>query len=872
MSQYSAIRMLSGVAAIALCASAGHAQEQSFSIKAQPLAAAIEELARQSNQQIIFSDALTRGKTANAVTGRFDIGEALAALLRGTGLTYRSAGAGFVVVAEPAPSRATQIAPPPQAADETVIATNDIVVTAQGRSQVLQDVPISASVTTGEAISRSNIPNLESLSARVPNFRIATASQSDFVTVRGVGSSLNLGFEQSVGTFVDGVYRGRSRTTRSGLFDIERVELLKGPQTTFFGNNTIAGAINITTRKPGDRLAANATGFYAPNTGEYTLEGGVSVPLTERFSVRLAARQSGMDGYIRNDNPLVDEDGPHLNDRIVRVAAAWQPVDIIDVDARIDFGRNRDRGVANYELTQCPPPAVFGAPAGSCARYLAANGGVIDNEFDRRSQANPSYFHYDYVEAAQTTTVSLGEHRLILTTGYFDHDYQLLYDPIPIPARQGGSVVGTDFAVATDISEKYRQFSQEVRIASPDDQAISYLAGLYFQKSKLDVDAYIGYFFAPIAANSGGALPATTPIASRILATERSEVLSGFAATTIRMTERFRVNLGLRYSRVTKKDNRIAQIGAVAGSIPAPGFTPLSAAVQTLLFRPTSVDPGNFADPKRTDSKLLPTASIQYDMTDDVMVYGSYAKGFKAGGYSIGSANASFDPETVNAFEMGLKSSLFDRRLTFNIAAFYSRYSNLQEASTILVAGAAAARQIVGNVASTITKGIEVSTRLKVTPELTLFSDLALLSSRYRDFPNGPCTSVQAVTIPLCQQNLSGKLRPFAPKYSGNAGAAWVSPLTGSLDIKIDGTLFYTSTFRQQPTSDPRLAQPSHVKIDARIAVARNDGRWEAAVVGRNLTNKLTASYRQIFPSGVGSIANLADPPRSIGFQLNFRY
>ena len=748
-------------------------------------------------------------------------------------------------------------------------APDEIVVTAQGRTQRLQDVPISASVASGEALQKADITNLESLSVRLPNFRIATASISDFVTVRGVGSSLNLGFEQSVGTFVDGVYRGRSRTTRSGLFDLERVELLKGPQTTFFGNNTIAGAINITTRKPGKRVAANSQISFVPETEQVTAEAGFSLPLSETLAIRLAGRVTDGQGYIKNTN--TGREGPAENRMIGRASVAWQPIDAIEIDARIDVGRNRDNAVANYELVGCPPEPAFGPPAAGCARYLAASGGAIDDVLDQRSEANRSYFDYDFVEAATTARIALGDHTLSSITGYFHHDYDTLYDPVPIPATRGGSVVGTTQTVATRIGERYEQFSQELRIASDDSKDISYIAGAYYQTSKLEVDQFIGLFFAPFGAFTGGLVAPTTPVATRVGVGERTDVYSAFGAATARLGPTFRINAGLRYSKVEKRDDRTSAVGATASLPSITNFVPLPTTAQAILSAITGLDVGDFAQGSRGDDRLLPSVSVQFDATPDVMAYVSYAKGFKAGGFSIGTSAASFGPETVDAYEVGIKSSLFDRLLTLNLAGFYSEYSQLQETSTIILPGSGAARQIVANVASTVAKGIELNATLMPIDGLTLSTDVAYLSSKYQDYFNGPCTSLQAATIPQCVQDLSGKDRAFAPKFSGNVGANYTTLLHSSLRLGLDANLYFSSRFLQQPTADPRIAQPGYAKLDARISLGGEDGRWEVALVGKNLTDKLTASYRQIVPSAVGSIAALADPPRTVGVQLTFR-
>lgn len=749
---------------------------------------------------------------------------------------------------------------------------NEIVVTAQGRKQRLRDVPISASVESGEALVKNNITNLEQVAARLPNVRIAQAPLSDFINVRGVGSSLNLGFEQSVATFVDGVYRGRSRSTRAALFDIDRVEILRGPQTTFFGNNAIAGALNITTRKPADALEANAKAFYAPNTEEFTVEAGISVPVSSTLAVRLAGRTSGMDGYVHNTQ--LAKDGPHIRDAIGRASAVWKPTSGVTVDGRLDVGRSRTRGQFNTELTGCPPPPAFGAPAGVCARALAAQGPGLDDTLDRQSQANPSFFNYDYLEGALSTSIDIGQDTLRFITGYFHHSYHQATDVIPIAAAKGGSVVNEPYGSLVDVNERYNQFSQEVRLASPDSGFLSYLVGAYYMHGNLNFDDYQGLYFQPFGLRSGGEYTATTPVVLSVINREKSNNYSGFGSVTLRPIQGLRINGGLRYTSISKTAFRNARVGTTTNFVPLPNssnFNPGNATTQTSLLGALGVSPSNFATPHRTDHKLLPTASVQYDLTDRVMAYASYSKGFKAGGYSVFFSNSEFAPETVDAYEVGVKASLFANRLTLNLALFDSKYKNLQETTTITLPSGAAG-QIVGNVAASTAKGIELSSSLKVATGLTISTDLAYLKSHYDNYQNAPCTALQMVGHTVCTQDLSGKSRAFAPKYSGNVDVAYDFPLNDALHVSMDGSVYFTSSFYQQPLADPLQEQPGFAKIDARIAVASRNDKWELAVIGKNLTNKLTASYRQLVPTTFGAIQALADPPRSVGVQFSVRY
>lgn len=763
--------------------------------------------------------------------------------------------------------------PETESADQTTAAEDlpdgEIVVTARRRTERLQDVPVSVSVVGGQALERFNIQSVEAVASRVSNVRIGPGPLSDLINIRGVGSSLNLGFEQSVGTFVDGVYRPRSRAIRTALFDVEQVEVLKGPQTTFFGNNTIAGAINITTRKPGRDFEANASGFYAPNFGEYNVEGGISVPVTPELALRVAGRANGMDGYIKNE--YLDDMSPRAREKIGRVALAWNPSSSVSVDARVDIGRMRNDGIWSTQLVSCPPPPEFLPRAIVCKRYLAAAGGEVDDDLDGVSATAGSFFNYDYLEAAQTTTIGVGEHALVLTTGYFTHDYELLNDVLPVPPDQGGSVFATTQSLPDLIFEDFALFSQEVRIQSPTGRSFEYTAGLYFYNSDLDASTYQGQFFLPFGAFAPGFFSPTDKIAFVIDNREKNDTYSAFASVTARVTPAFRVTAAGRYSVVKKRAHRETVLGTVAGSLPNPDdFTPGPPGGQAILLPIVGVEPGEFDRTSRTDKKFMPAASAEYDLSRNVMAYLSYAKGFKAGGFAGYSGKSIFEPETVDAFEAGIKSTFLGGRAVLNLAAFYSKYNDLQETTTIFTQ-LGTTRQIIGNVAKSTSKGIEVNGHLTLADGVVLNADVAYLNARYEDYEGAPCTARQSLFANPCTQDLSGKRRAFAPEWSGNVSLSVDRPLINSLRLRLDTNMYFTSWYFQQPIADKNLSQSGYAKLDARVAVGPDDRKWEIALVGKNLTDKRTASFRQNIASP-GSFQFLEDPGRSIGFQLSWRH
>lgn len=336
---------------------------------------------------------------------------------------------------------------------------DDIVVTAQRREERLQDVPISVSVATAQSLKEANISSLEELGQATPGLTISKATTAYSINVRGVGSGTNIGFEQSVAVFLDGIHHGRSRTIRSDFFDVDRIEVLKGPQTTFFGANAIAGAVNITSKKPEDSFEANASALFSPNYGEYDVQAGVSLPITPDLAVRIAGRLSGMDGYI--DMPRLNMKGPNLNDKQGRISVLWTPSDKLTVEARYDISRSRGTGQYVLELTNCPPPP--GLPTvGQCARNL----GLVTNLDGQLNYSadiqgpNPAGTYSD--EVALTARYDLGEVTFVSTTGYYKQNFFFYSDssaPYPAPGP-----LGSDYYFRSTSLDTTDQFSQELRL------------------------------------------------------------------------------------------------------------------------------------------------------------------------------------------------------------------------------------------------------------------------------------------------------------------------------------------------------------------------------------------------------------------------
>jgi outer membrane receptor protein involved in Fe transport len=768
------------------------------------------------------------------------------------------------LVASPAAAQAVSPAQPGVAAADAA-ATSDILVTAQRREQRQQDVPISITVVGGDTLAREGLLDLAAVADRQANVRI-TPGPFDQLNIRGIGSSNNTGFEQSVATFVDGVYRSRPRAIRAALFDVEQVEILKGPQITFFGNNAIAGALNITTRKAGDTFEANATGLYGSH-GEYNLEAGVSLPLAPSLSLRVAGRLSGLDGYV--DNAFTGEEAPHERNRVGRASLAFNPGTGFRSDLRLDKGKIKARDFLPYELENCPPPAPF-APGATCNSYLAANGGQVDDELNWQNNSPPGRLDYAFTEVGWTNSIDIGRFTLNAITGYFDHDTEYLQQlvPSPIPGIGGGG------QLPVFQREAFRQWSQEVRLVSPTGGFLEWQVGGFYSDTKMRNNGLTGFYFAPFGA-SAPPFTAASPVSGRLTVSEDSTTTSVFGAATLNPADRLKINLGLRYSSVEKDAFRSLIYGTADARNPLPeNFVAGSQTTSNTLNGILGSSNTNFPNPSRKDDKLMPSVGVQFEASPDLTAYATFSKGFKAGGYSGGSTGGDFGPETVDAYEVGIKGSLLDRTVTYALSAFRGDYSGLQESvSETLPSGSV--RVSVANAASARSQGLEFSGSVRLADWLSASTDLAYLDAVYLDYNAAPCSQLQTLVGAASgcinrRQDLSGKRRGYAPEWSGNLRLDANIPV-GDMNVRLSPLMYFTSWYYQSSTADDLIRQSGFAKFDLRLGVGPQNESWEIALIGKNLTDKATAGFRQTVSGANGSVSALAERPRSIALQITFR-
>ena len=526
----------------------------------------------------------------------------------------------------------------------------EVIVTARKRAESLQNVPVSIIALGDEKLDDFGLQTLESVSAYVPGVTIGEAVVSTNLFVRGIGSGVNQGFEQSVGVYVDGIYMGRGFQTRAPFLDLERIEILKGPQGTLFGKNTIAGALNIVTAKPTDQFEGEVTALYEPDHGEGALTAVVSGPLSDTLSARLAARASTLDGYMKNT--LSGEKDPREDDRVVRASLRWTPTDRLEVNTRFETGSFDVDGRVSQALSlDAATLALF--------QGFDPQADGIFNERRSLGGEHPLFaaeFNHAEVDNFVTTIdYSLGDHTLTSVTGYSAYDYHEVAE---------GDFTPLDTA-NQDTVQDFEQWSQEVRLSSPDDRPFRYIVGLYYQKAELDsvirVDIDLRDLLgAPIIGSRHNTF------------LHDAETFAAFFEASLDFGDRWTLNAGLRYSDEEKSVWK-RQVSAELGTdIPDPG---------SLLFilgwvNHTLVD-------KRSESQAAPSVSLQFDATENIMTYVSASKGFKGGGYDEARADGDpdlfeYEEETVVSVEAGAKMTLLHGAATLNAAVFHSNFEDLQ--------------------------------------------------------------------------------------------------------------------------------------------------------------------------------------------------
>jgi outer membrane receptor protein involved in Fe transport len=754
----------------------------------------------------------------------------------------------------------------------------EIIVTAQKRAEDLQDVPVSVQVIGSQQLAQQNLNSLEALGQTVPSVHINATGSGGQIFIRGIGSGTNQTFDQSVGVFIDDIYHGRARMTGATFLDLDHVEILKGPQSTFFGNNAIAGAFNIVTKKAGDRFDGYARALYGQD-GQYAAEGAVGVPLGDLFAVRLAGMFNGIGGWQRN--PYAGHDEPADDNQAGRITLGFRPSDALDATLKIEGSRNKDRN--GSQIGNCPPPAPF-VSAGFC--LVALRLGIPTSiESDTNTSGPGQGVSLSTFENVLTVNYRLRRHTLTSVTGFYNYHSNQDIDADGTPST----------LLNLRIAEQYHQLSQEFRIVSAADQPIEYLAGIYYQTDELrgEPTDLSYYFLTPTIASRpalAGLVP-YLPLGAGGTNAQDEHSYAVFGSVSWNVTDRFKLSAGLRGSWVDKTLDFTNFYGTAAQTYG--NIVPLPASLQPLAAAVLGTQTSGTAS--RSDHDWIPSARIQYKLNPSAMLYASYAKGFKAGVPSAGTTNGiavpPIRPEHVNAYEVGLKSKWLDNRVLLNLDVFRSDYTDQQVQSAIFTPLGVPIFETT-NAGASRSQGVEFEGQWAIATDFRLSANVTYLDSYYVRYPNVTLTGVQTfcrshATVPDCLtrfpggvpvlQDLSGHSTEFAPRWSGNLSAAYSTNLPREYHFIAELSTYFSTTYNyaNNGTDDPLLDQAGYARLDSRLSLEAPDRRWALDVIGKNLTDRIIiagGTGGTSLPSSLGSLLLRKDQGRNVAVQFRYQW
>ena len=793
------------------------------------------------------------------------------------------------------------------ASDAAVPAENapegEIIVTARKRSERLQDVPLSVAAVSGQTMQQQGIRKIEDLQTKVPNFKMTETGIGSNIAIRGIFSGVNQGFEQSVGTYIDGIHHGRAQQSRAPFLDVQRVEVLRGPQSILFGKNSIAGALNIISAQPTNQLEGYVQGNYQLDSDDWELLGAVSGPITDRVRARVAGRFHDGDGYIKN--LTLDRSEPQRKDWNLRGIVDWDVTDNFELSFKAEHGEFDTDG-RNIEIYNELPSTklgglTFGRTYAQILSLLGADSSVLNNEKDDKRSSNGDTSDNSSSTYVLTANLNTGIGQLTSITGYNKFNYDELCD-----CDFTGAVL-----LNVDLDEKYEQFSQEIRLVSDTSRKFEYIVGGFYQTSdhsyRDNINIPSNSLLVPVVNASApgfGTLIAGTRAARE--ANVETDILSAFGQLTYKFNDHFRVTAGGRVTHEKKDGDRTLTIEGIDG-------TPLAAGMQAIvaplvygqLFRISSTNLVTIAgmgipqsgmaqallnllgshpvEGSLSKTGFVPSVVLQYDVNPDIMFYGSFTKGTKSGGYDFRGNNRGFYPSMDDAFEFdeeqatnweaGAKTRFLDGRAIFNAALYHTKIRDLQVSVFDGVLG-----YVVGN-ADARTQGIEVDGRFAVTPTLTLRGSGALTDFEFTNYSNGQCYPGQTPDGSGGQCDYEGKTNQLVPDWQATLAIDWSHAITNGLELRTTADMFASDGYFLSPTLDPNQVQDSYAKFNMRLAVGDPGRRWEVALLGKNIFDERTVSMGVQTPLafspttfGAYSQANVVDEGRTVALQGRFNF
>lgn len=811
---------------------------------------------------------------------------------------------------------------------------NVIIVTATRRAQDIQDIPIAVTAVSQEQLDNQGVFEIRDVTAIAPSFSSSTAqvaSGSVVLRVRGVGTtSNNIGFESAVGIFIDGAYQSRPGVALAEFVDVERVEVLRGPQGTLFGRNTSAGALTITNVRPDlSEFGGFANATYG-NFDLFSVQGAINAPLVEdTVAVRLTGAYRKRDGILTATDPAGNEIGDtnDIDRYLIRGQIGWEFDNGFKGRLIADYNQSNSSCCSAVQVFETPLSPLFPAVG------LPANGGIASPRF-----ARTPFDQTGFDNAADDRIVSLNQVPIVQSenfgiTGEFEFPLGDSADAIFITSYRDFSSdenYDSDFS-ALDVFNvraltNIETFTAELRIQGEAfGGALNYMIGGFYSDEQINAvntfsngvnfDQLAGVLFggaagpAPLNLFTGGN-PALSTSTNQF--TQSAQSWSIFTHNTLEITDGLNFTVGLRWSDESKSGgfdqlantNNVCPVvaggvasGAITGATVAPliglgcfGFTAPADLPQAAFLPLVRTFQDNF-----NDEELIYTFNLGYAITPDLNIYGSFTHGYKAGGINldttagVSGASPVFNSEEVDAFEIGLKGSFLDDAVTFNIAAFHEEFTDFQ----VLEFTGAAFQTF--NVPRALTTGVEIESLIRPSDNWTFNLGATILNARYPDDCAADLLSITVLS--LCGNDLTN-----AAPITAIAGATYNKDLSDSIEFFANGQIRLvsderTSTQAIVPPAAAGLAganlaqiqaaidaapliigdvQDGNVNINLRAGIGSIDKTWSIEFFVTNLTDTVTRSvtFNNVL-RGTGAInarSSFVREPRLFGVTLRTRY
>ncbi|MFL0355306.1 TonB-dependent receptor [Erythrobacter sp. GH1-10] len=721
-----------------------------------------------------------------------------------------------------------------------------ILVQARRQTETLQEVPVTVTAIGGDTLEKFSVDNVADVTSRVPtlNVQVGGSGSGGQLSLRGVGSSnISAAFDSAVAFDFDGVQVSTMRLVQPGFFDVAQIDVLKGPQSLFFGKSATAGVFSLRSADPTPNWEIGGRASYELEEKGYLVGGYISGPITDTLGIRLAAQWNDIEEFavLQDGTPAVNQERG-LSDLIARLTLDFDDGDRFRANLKVQYSKNENDGAIGTAEIGCGPNGLAD-PVFLLGGGLVIPGGHDCNVTDQR------YFLPDAApqlapgvptpsEAAGRNGVPFGETEiwfgrllweldlsdsltLTSTTGLLDME-AVDFDCYSYVGVFPGGIPGG--AGCSDPINALEQFTQEVRLTSDLDGAFNFMLGAFYEDRTIIFDtAQQGVNISFLGADP---ITGFTYDWDKIQTT-KTEAVSFFGSVIIDVTEDLELSGGVRWT----DENKVSFI-----EVPY---------LHLFLQGPGFVSPGFFSGPINfSDSNWSPEATLKYRVADDINVYASFKTGFKSGGIdnsalpsnSLSVAALSgdfgsliFDSEEAIGGEIGFKSQFADRTFTFNATAYYYVFTDLQvqnfNATTI--------QFVTSNAGELTTKGVDVEWNWRTPLEgLTLSGAVSYLDAQYTDTflqPGGAGGTI----------DLDGRRASQSPEWSGNFAADWTIPLNDNFEFLLSGNAAYNDGYITDEATLNDFVQPSFWTLDGSIAIGDPDGAWRLSLIGVNLTDEI---------------------------------